>query len=107
VAITARLKQRKRDRREFTHEPPPDIPQGGTTAEQHLVTQERRQMLFAAVRELGFADRQITVLYLEGFSGAEIEAVTGIAEGAVATRLTRIREKLRRAVEAKGAGNGR
>jgi DNA-directed RNA polymerase specialized sigma24 family protein len=33
--------------------------------------------------------------------------VTGIAEGAVATRLTRIREKLRQAIRARETGHGR
>jgi DNA-directed RNA polymerase specialized sigma24 family protein len=62
-------------------------------------------MPFAATRGLAVADRQITVLHLEGLTGAEIEAVTGIAEGAVATRLTRIRQKLRQAI--RGAGDRR
>ena len=48
----------------------------------------------AAVQALPFADRQIVGLYLEGLSAAEIEAITGISAGAVATRLTRIRQRL-------------
>jgi RNA polymerase sigma-70 factor (ECF subfamily) len=107
VAITARVKQRKRDQRELAQESLPDFPQAGAGAEQDLLAQERRRILFAAVRQLGLADRQITVMHLEGLSGAEIEAVSGVAEGAVATRLSRIREKLRRAVQAKEAGSGR
>ena len=33
-------------------------------------------------------------MYLEGMSAADIEAITGVSAGAVATRLTRIRQKL-------------
>jgi DNA-directed RNA polymerase specialized sigma24 family protein len=34
------------------------------------------------------------VLHLEGLSAGEIEAVTGLSAGNVATRLTRARQKL-------------
>jgi RNA polymerase sigma factor (sigma-70 family) len=107
VAITATLKQRTREQREAAPDPPIDAPSAGVSAEQDLLAEEKRRMLFAAIRGLGAVDRQITVLHLEGLTGAEIEAVTGIAEGAVATRLTRIREKLRQAIRAREAGDGR
>ena len=107
VAITATVKQRKREKREAAPEPLLDLPSAGAGAEQDLLVEEKRRMLFAAIRGLAAADRQITVLHLEGLSGAEIEAVTGIAEGAVATRLTRIREKLRQAIRAREACDGR
>jgi RNA polymerase sigma-70 factor (ECF subfamily) len=107
VAITAAVKQRKRAQREVAPDLPADPPSAGASAEDHLLEEEKRQLLFAAIRELAPADRQITVLHLEGLTGAEIEAVTGIAEGAVATRLTRIREKLRQAIRAREAGDGR
>ena len=107
VAISAMVKQRKREKREVAPEPPLDLASAGASAEQNLLAEEKRRMLFAAIRGLAAADRQITVLHLEGVSGAEIEAVTGIAEGAVATRLTRIREKLRQAIRARETGDGR
>jgi RNA polymerase sigma-70 factor (ECF subfamily) len=43
---------------------------------------------------LAVDDRQIVVLHLEGLSATEIEAITGVSAGAVATRLTRFRQKL-------------
>ena len=104
---SATVKQRKREKREAAPEPLLDLPSAGAGAEQDLLVEEKRRMLFAAIRGLAAADRQITVLHLEGLSGAEIEAVTGIAEGAVATRLTRIREKLRHAIRARETGDGR
>jgi len=108
VAITATVKQRKREKREVAPEPALDLPSAGaTSAEQDLLAEEKRRMLFTAIRSLAAVDRQITVLHLEGLSGAEIETVTGIAEGAVATRLTRIREKLRQAIRARETGHGR
>ena len=107
VAISATVKQRKREKREVAPELPLELPSAGSSAEQNLLAEEKRSMLFAAVRDLAAVDRQITVLHLEGLSGAEIQAVTGLAEGAVATRLTRIREKLRQAIRAREAGDGR
>jgi len=107
VAITSTVKERNRARREVVPDLPPDLPSSATGAEQSLLAEEKRRTLFAAIRGLAAVDRQITVLHLEGLSGAEIEAVTGIAEGAVATRLTRIREKLRQAIRAREMGDGR
>lgn len=39
-------------------------------------------------------DRQIVALHFEGLSAAEIEQVTGLTAGNVATRLSRARQKL-------------
>jgi len=107
VAISASVKQHQRAQREAAPDIVPELPSGGAGAEQHLLAEEKRRALFRAIRGLATADRQIAVLHLEGLSGAELAAVTGIAEGAVATRLTRIREKLRQAVGTREAGDVR
>jgi RNA polymerase sigma-70 factor (ECF subfamily) len=107
VAITATVKLRRRERREAAAEELLDAPSAARSAEQHLLAEEKRRLLLDAVRGLPAADRQITVLHLEGLSGAEIEEVTGLSEGAIATRLTRVREKLRRAIRAKESGDDR
>ena len=39
-------------------------------------------------------DRTLTLLWLEGLSGVEIEEVTGIKSSTVAVRLSRIRKQL-------------
>jgi DNA-directed RNA polymerase specialized sigma24 family protein len=49
---------------------------------------------WTAVQALPVDERQIVVLHLEGLSAMEIEAITGVSAGAVATRLTRVRQKL-------------
>ena len=105
VAITATVKLRKRERREIAAEEPLDLPSASASAEQKVLVDEKRRMLLEAIRDLPAADRQITVLHLEGLSGAEIADVADLAEGAVATRLTRIREKLRKAIRAQEAGD--
>lgn len=55
---------------------------------------QQRTRLWAAVEQLPLTDRQIVVLHFEGLSAAEIEAVTSLSAGNVATRLTRARQKL-------------
>lgn len=107
VAITATVKRRKRESREVAPDQPFDGPPAAASAERHLLEEEKRRMLLAAVRALPSPDRQITLLHLEGLSGAEIAEVSGLAEAAVATRLTRIREKLRKTIRAMEVGDGR
>ena len=69
------------------------------SAEDRLLLEEKWRALLEAIRELPLADRQIVTLNLEGLSAAEIEEVTGVTAGAVATRLTRIRRKLSERVQ--------
>jgi RNA polymerase sigma factor (sigma-70 family) len=105
VAITATVKLRKREKREFAPQERLDLQSASASPEQNVLADEKRRMLLEAIRDLPAADRQITVLHLEGLSGAEIADVADLAEGAVATRLTRIREKLRKAIRAQEAGD--
>jgi RNA polymerase sigma-70 factor (ECF subfamily) len=55
----------------------------------------RRLALNRAIAEMNPVDRTLTLLWLEGLSAAEIEAVTGVKSGTVAVRLSRIRKQLR------------
>jgi len=56
--------------------------------ESDAIEEQQRLLLRSAVNELPLTDRQIVILYLEGLTAAEIEAVTGLSAGNVATRLT-------------------
>lgn len=73
-----------------------DLPELATRAnpEGEAIDRERRDRLWTAVQELTITERQLVILYLEGFTAAEIEAIIGMSAGAVATRLTRLRKKL-------------
>jgi RNA polymerase sigma factor (sigma-70 family) len=93
TAISFVANGRRRDSREQTGVDLPDRP-SYVNPEGSVIEQERRQRLKKAVQELPIADRQLVVLYLEGLTAAEIEAVTGFSAGAVATRLTRARKRL-------------
>ena len=69
-------------------------PASGANPEAEAIDRQKQQRLQEAIRELPVADRQISLLYLEGLTAAEIEAVTGFSAGSVATRLTRLRQRL-------------
>jgi len=106
TAITASAKLRKRGHSES---PIDDLPgqrdEGAELAglviasrekpgDERLIESQKRDWLMRAIRELAAVDRQIVTLHLEELSYREIQEITGMTEGAIATRLTRIRERL-------------
>jgi len=93
TAISFAASRRRRDGREQPGEAErePVVP---AQQEGDAIERQRREYLWAAVQELPVTERQIVVLHLEGLSAADIETITGVSAGAVATRLTRIRQKL-------------
>jgi len=107
VALTASAKLRTRGKREAGPAEAVDFPSAERTAEQQVLADEKRQMLLDAIRGLAPVDRQLVVLHLEGLSYGEMEYVAGLSEGALAVRLTRIRERLRKAIRAKEVGDER
>ncbi|HSF54925.1 MAG TPA: sigma-70 family RNA polymerase sigma factor [Algoriphagus sp.] len=61
--------------------------------------EERLKLLYAEIRKLGLLDRGIVFLFLEGKSHEEIAEIVGISSSNVGTRLSRIKEKLRKGVQ--------
>jgi RNA polymerase sigma-70 factor (ECF subfamily) len=59
-----------------------------------LVSREAVDQLYAAIRALPPPKRALVLLYLDGFSYAEIAEVVGISETNVGVRLHRIRNEL-------------
>jgi len=94
IAIRRSSQVRTRNSREPGIKGSFDRPALDASAEEALLLDEKRRALVEAIRDLPIAERQIVTLHLEGLSAAEIEEVTGVTAGAVATRLTRIRQKL-------------
>ena len=95
IAISASARLHRRERREETLPDSFDHASGGLDSEQELLRNEKRRLLLEAVRSLPAVDRQIVLLHLEGLSYGEIEEISGLSESAIATRLSRLREKLR------------
>jgi len=99
IAIRGSSQVRRRSAREPGLEDSLDRAAGGASAEDIVLRDEKRRALLNCIRNLPLAERQIVTLHLEGLSAAEIEEVTGFSAGAVATRLTRIRQKLTEQVQ--------
>jgi len=104
VAISSAAKIRRVGRKEESIPMPFDRFSSSPGAEQALLKEERRLLLVDSIRDLPMIDRQIILLHLESLSYAEIEDVTGLSESAIATRLTRIREKLKENIRSKEVG---
>jgi RNA polymerase sigma factor (sigma-70 family) len=102
IAIRRSSQVRVRNAREPGLESSLDHPSGEPNVEDALLHGEKQRALMDAIRDLPTADRQIVTLHLEGLSAAEIEEVTGVSAGAIATRLTRIRQKLTERVQGGG-----
>jgi RNA polymerase sigma-70 factor (ECF subfamily) len=89
IAHNVALTWRTRDRRRQSRESPLEQEPAGW-AEMDL----RRLALNRAIAGMSPGDRTLTLLWLEGLSGAEIEEVTGVKSATVAVRLSRIRKQL-------------
>lgn len=93
TAITFTARRRRTREAEQDAETAPE-PWHGATQEGDAISDQRRRRVWRAIHELPIADRQILMLHLEGLSAHDIEAVTGVGCSAVATRLTRLRQRL-------------
>lgn len=76
-----------------------NLPAGGSTPEHQAIAEDQQARLIAAVQALPLSLRQVTLLTLEGLARAEISDVLGISANAVAIRLSRARDVLRRNLE--------
>lgn len=85
VALTWQGRTRRRESRETALDR--DIPSVDSAP-------LRRLALTEAIGRMSPSDRTMTLLWLEGLSAAEIEAVTGVKAATVAVRLSRLRKQL-------------
>jgi len=92
TAITASGRVRRRFRTEAVLDEEFSSP--AANVDERLVQEQQRALLLARIRALPEADREVIVMHLEGLSHGEIGEVTGATVGAIATRLSRIRERL-------------
>jgi RNA polymerase sigma-70 factor (ECF subfamily) len=99
VALTLAARKRRLVAREQPVDNDMNLPAAGGDIEFQLAETERQQTLQRLVRELPWDDRRLVLLYLEGLSTTEIEAVTGLTRSNVTVRLSRIRQKLSDAIQ--------
>jgi RNA polymerase sigma-70 factor (ECF subfamily) len=93
TAISFISSGRRRAHREVVDNAPYE-PASAASVEADLIERERRAGMWRAVHALPILDRQIITMHLEGLSAAEVSLVTGVSAIAIATRLTRIRQRL-------------
>jgi RNA polymerase sigma factor (sigma-70 family) len=101
IAISTLESRRRRDHREL---PMPDAVERigrWNDPDRALLLQEQRQAVLAAIQELPPIDKQLIVLHLEGLSYQEIQEVSGLSESAIASRLSRIRDRLTEVIRKK------
>ncbi|HVW95264.1 MAG TPA: sigma-70 family RNA polymerase sigma factor [Mucilaginibacter sp.] len=65
---------------------------------------EETERLYSAINRLNEIEKAIVVLYLDGKSYEEMEVITGITNGALRVKMTRIKEKLRQLTKDKSNG---
>lgn len=104
VAISSSAKTHRQAKREEFLSEEFEHPSAAAGAEQGLLLGEKRRALVDSIRRLAATDRQIILLHLEGLSYADIEEVSGFSETAVATRLSRIRAKLKEEIRKREVG---
>ena len=62
------------------------------------VMDERVEWLYKSIQDLSVVEKGIILLYLEGKSHLEISNITGFSTSNVGTRISRIKEKLKRQI---------
>ena len=72
------------------------LTQEADRSEEEDETEAMLRQLYRMINRLGELDKSITLLYLEEKSYEEIAEITGLTVTNVATRLSRIKEKLRK-----------
>lgn len=96
IALNVAISQQRRARSRPNHDAIADEHEQVAGADDvDAVTREQLERLHRAMRALGPLDRALLLLHLDGNDHATAGDVLGISAGNVATRLTRIRERLR------------
>lgn len=100
IAISSSLRHRRRTQHETLLRQ--DAASQSLDPEAQSLENEQRRLLIEAVRSIRGLDKQIIVLHLEGLTNGEIAEVAGLTEGAIATRLSRVRAHLAQFVKTTG-----
>ncbi|MFN3944108.1 MAG: RNA polymerase sigma factor [Allosphingosinicella sp.] len=77
----------------------PELPTSLPSPEDHANEAAERRLLMDATRRLPLPQREVVILLLEGFSYAEIADMLGIAQNALALRLSRAKAALKSMLE--------
>lgn len=85
----------------------PSLEPLGEVPAENQTPDDRREILWRALRRLGEGDRALLLLWLDELDYAAIGEVLGLEAGLVSVRLVRAKERLKREVAAlEGGGHG-
>jgi len=101
IAISALDSRRRRERQELPMPDSIEKPSALPHPDGALVLDDQRRLMLAAIQELQPVDKQLILLHLEGLSYLEIEEISGLSESAIASRLSRIRDRLTEVIQKK------
>ena len=63
------------------------------------VMEDRLKILYQQIRRLNDLEKAVILLFLEGRTHEEISAITGLSHTNVGTRISRIKDKLRKTIK--------
>jgi RNA polymerase sigma-70 factor, ECF subfamily len=101
VALNTALMHSRREKKAPRSLPIDGIPASDVPREEQE-DNEKVRVLYECIQELPAIDRAIVLLHLEERTSEEIAEIIGVSRGNVGVRLVRLKERLRRALEAKG-----
>jgi RNA polymerase sigma-70 factor (ECF subfamily) len=101
IAISALDSRRRRESKELPMPDSIERASGLAHPDGALFLDDQRRLMLAAIQELQPVDKQLILLHLEGLSYLEIEEISGLSESAVASRLSRIRDRLTDVIQKK------
>ena len=94
IALNTSIAHLNKEKRKRDHVPVDESLLNNTDTTDFLMD-ERSEVLFALIKKLNDVEKGIILLYLEGKTYAEIAGITGFTSSNVATRLGRIKQKIK------------
>jgi RNA polymerase sigma factor (sigma-70 family) len=104
IALNVAISQARRRRDDGRLEPLEAYHLESAASEERAEPDERLQVLYGFIGELDALNRALILLYLEDRNYAEIAEILGISETNVATKINRIKQKLRGQMVAQPTG---
>lgn len=101
VALNTAMMYSRKEKRGSRSLPIDAVPARDLPREEHRDDEDVR-MLYECIQQLPSLDRAIVLLHLEESTNEEIAQILGLNPGNVSVRLTRLKGRLRHALEAKG-----
>lgn len=97
VALNTAITRKKKNRRTLETLPIDQVVLNQIEGKDHIL-EERIQLLYAHIQQLTALEKGLILLFLEGKKHEEIAQITGLSKTNVGTKLSRIKEKLKKRI---------